>query len=390
MPTVFSHEEYQRRLDLTLASMQSRGISALIIVDPSNMCWLTGFDAWSFYVHQGLIVHESGTVLWWGRPMDAVAANLTTWLDEQNIHSYSDDHVQNPDKHPMSFVSNLMTRYQWDRENIGLEMDNYYFTAAAYLALQNRLPNASFADANSLVNWCRSIKSEPELEFMQRAARIVEQMQAKAFELIEPGMRKCDLVASIYHCAISGTAEFGGDYPAIVPLLPSGAEAAAAHMTWTDKPLANNEGTFLELTGVYRRYHCPQSRTIFLGKPPQKFLDTEKAIVEGIQAALDAAVPGNTCEQVENAWRSTVARYGIEKESRIGYSTGLSYPPDWGERTMSFRPGDRSEIKENMVFHLIPAVWEDDWGMEISETFRITADGAVPLCNTERKLFIKD
>ena len=46
-----------------------------------------------------------------------------------------------------------------------------------------------------------------------------------------------------------------------------------------------------------------------------------------------------TCEAVEAAWRGYIARFGLEKASRIGYSVGLGYPPDWGEHTMSLRPG---------------------------------------------------
>ncbi len=101
-------------------------------------------------------------------------------------------------------------------------------------------------------------------------------------------------------------------------------------------------------------------------------------MLEGIDAALDAARPGNTCEDVEAAWRKVIKRYGIEKESRCGYPIGLSYPPDWGERTMSLRPGDKTVLEEGMCFHFIPAMWLDDWGLEITESFRVTDSGAEP------------
>ena len=198
-----------------------------------------------------------------------------------------------------------------------------------------------------------------------------------------------ELVAEISRTGIRGADGHGGDYPAIVPLLPTGAGASAPHLTWSDQPFKSGEGTFIEIAGCYRRYHCPLSRTVFLGKPPQKFLDTEKAIVEGLAAALEAAKPGNTCEQVEAAWRKTVARYGLEKESRIGYPIGLSYPPDWGERTMSLRPADRTVLEPGMTFHLIPAIWKEDWGMEITESFLVTERGAETFCNFPRRLFVK-
>jgi ectoine hydrolase len=100
-------------------------------------------------------------------------------------------------------------------------------------------------------------------------------------------------------------------------------------------------------------------------------------------------VPGATCEDVEAAWRRVIARYGIEKESRCGYPVGLSYPPDWGERTMSLRPGDQSVLEPGMTFHLIPAIWEEDFGIEITETFLVTASGAETFCRSPRKLLAK-
>ena len=76
-------------------------------------------------------------------------------------------------------------------------------------------------------NWQRAVKSPRELDYMRAAARIVERMHTLVVDTIEPGMRKNELVADIYRTAIRGVDGYGGDYPAIVPLLPSGAEAGA-------------------------------------------------------------------------------------------------------------------------------------------------------------------
>ena len=385
----FEMSEYRRRIEKTRKAMADRGVELMIVVDPSNMAWLTGYDGWSFYVHQCVLLTEEGEPIWIGRGQDANGAKLTAFMSHDDIIGYPDNYVQSTERHPFDYVSKVIVEKGWGRRRIGVEMDNYYFSAAAYRALATHLPRATLIDANSLVNWQRAVKSEPEIAFMRRAARIVEAMQGRAMELIEPGMRMNALVAEITRTGILGTDGYGGDYPAIVPLLPTGAGASAPHLTWSDQPFKSGEGTFIEIAGCYRRYHCPLSRTVFLGKPPQKFIDTEKAIVEGLGAALEAAKPGNTCEEVEAAWRKTVARYGLEKESRIGYSIGLSYPPDWGERTMSLRPADRSVLQPGMTFHMIPAIWKEDWGMEITEPFLVTERGAETFCHFPRRLFVK-
>jgi ectoine hydrolase len=386
----FDRMEYAQRIAKTRAAMAARGVDLLIVTDPSNMAWLTGYDGWSFYVHQCVLLPMEGEPIWYGRGMDANGAKRTVFMTHDHIVGYPDHYVQSTERHLMEYLSRIVDERGWGGHSLGVEMDNYYFTAACYATLTRHLPNARFVDATSLVNWQRAVKSPREIEFIRRAARIVEAMHARILELVEPGMPKNQLVAEIYRTGMRGVEGHGGDYPAIVPMLPSGAETSAPHLTWDDRPFRKDQGTFFELAGCYRRYHCPLSRTVYLGEPPQMFRDTEGAVVEGIAAALEAARPGATCEDVEAAWRRTIARYGLGKESRVGYSIGLSYPPDWGERTMSLRRGDRTVLQEGMCFHLIPAIWQEDWGLEISESFLVTAQGAEPFCRVPRRLLVKE
>jgi ectoine hydrolase len=386
----FDRGEYAERLAKVRAAMAARDIGLLIVSDPSNMAWLTGYDGWSFYVHQCVLVPMDGDPVWYGRGMDANGAKRTVFMSHDRIIGYPDHYVQSAERHPMDLLAAILDERGWSRLRLGVEMDNYYFTAACHASLVRNLPGARFVDATSLVNWQRAVKSPREIEFIRRAARIAEAIHARILELVEPGLPKNQLVAEIYRTAVRGAEGHGGDYPAAVPMLPSGPDASAPHLTWDDRPFRKDEGTFFEIAGCYKRYHCPLSRTVYLGQPPPRFLDTERAVVDGIAAALEAARPGATCEDVEGAWRRTAARYGVAKESRVGYSIGLSYPPDWGERTMSLRPGDRTMLREGMCFHLIPAIWQEDWGLEISESFLVTPQGAAPFCDVPRRLFVKD
>jgi ectoine hydrolase len=386
----FEREEYAARIDKVRRAMQSAGIELLIVTDPTNMAWLTGYDGWSFYVHQCVLLALDGDPVWFGRGQDANGAKRTVFMPHEEIIGYPDHYVQSPVRHPMDYLaSEVIAARGWDRLNIGVEMDNYYFSAAAYRSLVVHLPQAKWQDATALVNWQRAIKSPREIEYMRVAARIVEKMHAHIVERIEPGIRKNELVAEIYSTGILGVEGYGGDYPAIVPLLPTGADAAAPHLTWDDTPFAAGAGTFFEIAGCFRRYHCPQSRTVYLGKPPQHFIEGERAVVEGIEAGLAAAKPGHTCEDIANAFFAVLHKYGIEKNSRCGYPIGASYPPDWGERTMSLRPGDKTVLEPGMTFHFMPGLWLDDWGLEITESILITQTGVETFCTTPRKLFVK-
>ncbi len=385
----FTQAEYDDRLARVRAAMEAAGIETLIVTDPSNMAWLTGYDGWSFYVHQAVLLGLAAGPFWWGRGIDLAGAHRTVFMGDECCFGYADSFVQNPEAHPMEDLSHVAKDLRLSAGRIGIEMDNYYFSAKAYTALLTHL-SKNFADATGLVNWCRAIKSPQEMTYIRRAARIVEAMHATIADRAVPGIAKNDLVAEIYRTGIKGVDGHFGDYPAIVPMAPSGRDATAAHLTWDGSPMKEGEATFFEIAGCHRRYHCPQSRTVFLGKPPDKYRRAEAAIAEATEAALDVARPGQTCADVARAFNRTLASHGFRKDNRCGYSIGLSYPPDWGERTMSFREADQTELEPGMVFHFMPALWLDDGGLETTEPIAITEGGAERLCATPAGMIVKD
>lgn len=386
----FSVSEYKSRLIKTKERMLQSGIDVMLITDPANMNYLTGYDAWSFYVHQLVIVMtDEDEPVWVGRGMDEASADFTTWLKKENIIAYSDDYVQSTEKHPMDFVADIVKKKGYGTKTIGAEFDAYYFTAKNYIQLMKHLPDSKIVDGTSLVNWVRIVKSETEISYIKRAAEIATQTMHEGIGKINVGTRENDVVADILRKQISGTDEYGGDYTSIVPLLPSGEKTSACHLTWTDDTYKAGDPVILELAGCYKRYHCPLARTVILGEPSPEMQDLSEVVLEGIESALDIIKPGVTCEEIEYAWRQSIEKRGYTKESRMGYSTGLNYPPDWGEHTASIRPGDQTVMEPNMVFHMIPGIWLDHIGIEISETFRVTETGVEILADVDRKLFTK-
>ncbi|CDQ18621.1 Xaa-Pro dipeptidase [Halobacillus karajensis] len=383
--------EYHQRLNETKERMADKGIDVLLITDPANMNYLSGYDAWSFYVHQMLvIIIDEPQPLWIGRYQDANGARVTTWIYDENVIAYPDYYVHSKVNHPMDFIADILIQIGQGSRKIGVEMDHYYFTGMALERLKRGLPNATFKDATLLVNGVRIVKSDQEIEYMRRAAQIADIAMTKGVESIYPGVRECDTAATIYYHMVKGTSDFGGEYPAIVPLLPTGDHTSIPHLTWTDRPFVKGSAVIIELAGCYKRYHVPLARTVSIGEPSEKMKQVAPIVLEGIQNVLDFAKPGVTCGELEEVWRKSIKKHGYEKESRLGYSVGLNYPPDWGEHTASIRKGDRTELKPNMTFHLIPALWFDTDGIEISETFRVTESGSERFTTYPQDLIVRD
>ena len=387
---LFEKKEYKERLAKVKSVMQKKGIDLLISQDPANMNYLTGYDAWSFYYAQCVLVHiNEDEPICFLRTQDVGGAYIKTYLQHKNIIKYHEKYIHTWPSHPYDYLVEIIKQKKWDKLNIALEMDSHYFTAFCYEKIKAGLPNAKIKDADRLVNWVRVVKSNSEIELMKSAARITEKGMKTAFKNINPGVRQCDAVAEIQKALFSGTLEFGGDYPSIATLLPTGKGTSASHLTATEDKFVSGEATIIELAGVYNRYHCPMARTVLLGKKDQKKIDTMKATNEALDAGIEVTKPGNTAANVAQKFWRVLNKYGIKKDSRTGYSIGIGYPPDWGEQTLNIQKGDTTVLQRNVTFHMIAVMQFGDWGVETSESIRVTEKGSELFCKLSRELHIK-
>ena len=386
----FSKNEYKNRLKKVQLLMQEKGIELLISQDTANINYLTGYDAWSFYYAQCVIVHiNADEPICFIRAQDAGGAFIKTYLKKENIIIYDEKYIHTWPLHPYDSLVHLIKKNKWDNLNIGVDMDAHYFTAYCYEKLKQGLPNASIIDSERLVNWVRFVKSDAEIDFMKKAAAISQNSMRTAMEIINPGIRQCDAVAEIQKSLFRGTSEYGGEYASITTLLPSGKGTSASHLTASDDKFKKGEATVVELSGTYKRYHAPMARTVNLGKPEKKKIDAMNATNEALEAGIKVSKPGNTANDVAQKFWRVLDKYNIKKESRTGYSIGIGYPPDWGEHTVNISKGDMTILKPNVCYHMIAVMQFGDWGVEASESIRITEDGNELFCNYSRDLHVK-
>lgn len=393
-PPGFSPEEYARRLGTVQERMVDRGLAALVVVDPANLYYLCGYNAWSFYVPQCLVVPADGPPHLFARAMDAQGAHWTASLPEERVHGYPEHLVHHPDNHPFEWIAHraVSVGVLPDERHalVGAEMDAHYFTARAHGAVTSALSRANVVDAAELVNWVRLVKSSAELEVLRAAGSVTTGVMQVALASIREGRRQCDVVAEIQRAQALGTGDVGGDYPAMVPMLPTGKSAGTPHLTWTDSTLVAGEATTVELAGVYRRYHAPLARTVVLGRPERRLAACAAAVGEGLAAALEELRPGRTAADGHRAFTDVLAGHGLSKDSRIGYSIGIGFPPDWGERTVSLREGATTVLEAGMAFHVILGMWMDGWGYETSESVVLTDAGAEAITHVPQGLTIKE
>ncbi|WP_206427387.1 M24 family metallopeptidase [Brevibacterium aurantiacum] len=386
----FSPDEYLGRIASVRNRMIGQGLSALIVTDPANIYYLTGYNAWSFYTPQLLFVPASGPLTLFMRDMDARGAMHTSWLPPEDIVGYPERYVQRPHIHPFDWVS-FALRQRWEvarasSSPVGVEMDSHFFSPRAFRSLVNGVPEWRLVDSFELVNWIRAIKSPAEVALMHKAAEVTTESMNAALATIGDGVAQNEVAAEIAAAQARGRGSAWGDYPAIVPLLPTGESADTPHLSWTNRKFVADESVSIELAGVHRRYHVPLARTAVVGKPKQELIRLEGVVSEALAAVLDVAAPEVPTAELARTWNRVLALAGLEKPSRLGYSIGIGYPPDWGERTISIRTEDDQILEAGMTFHLICGMWMNGYGYELSESVLITDTGCDTFTDFPREI----
>jgi ectoine hydrolase len=387
----FERSEYEFRLQRTKQRMDKVGVEILIVSDPADMYYLTGYDATSYYVPQFVVVvQDKAQPFWLGRLIDAACAKLCVFMPETHIVGYPEFYIGDSARHPAEFVVQWLHQHSWDKRTIGIELDSPCLTPKTLELLRQGLPQATFKDTGALVSQVRMIKSVQEITYMRQSGVLSDLAMERGLEHYEVGVKESAVAATMYTALIKGTQDFGGDDPGGITI-PTGIRTSGPHLAWTDDPCKAGEAMNVELGGCRYRYSAGLSRTFFLGTPPKKLADLAPAVAEGMATAQTAAIPGATCEEVEAAWRNVINRYGAEKGSRIGYAIGINFPGlTWIERSFSLQPGDTTVLQPNMTFHMMLGMWHEDWGFHLSETFRVQEQGeAESFSKLPRKLFVK-
>ncbi|MGX8009755.1 M24 family metallopeptidase [Mesorhizobium sp. ORM8.1] len=386
----FPPVEFRRRVQDVKQRMETAGLDLLICQDPANMYWLTGYDGYSFYVPQAVLVHlQWDTPIWFGRFIDVNSAHITTDLPAENIKSFSDHRLQHSELHPFDDLCELINLRGWGSDRIGVELNAHYYTARAHQHLVKGLPNAKFSDSRELVNWSRLIKSDAELVYMREAGRLATHTMQSAIAALKPGVPQHDIVAEVYSCQTRGVDGKYGDASA-PPLIQTNEQTNAPHLGWTDEPLPTSGLVLMEFGATRRRYCAPLCRTVHIGKPPEGVSRLADVIVEGGNAVLEMAKPGIVVEELNAVWQRILTRHGYSKIGRSGYSIGLNYPPEWGERTVSIRTGDKTVLQGGMCFHFQSGVRLAEFGAAISESFVVTESGGERLADVDRRLIVVD
>ena len=374
----FPSEVYRQRLESIQAELESRRLAGMLLFDPENIFWLTGYQTIGYFTFQALFVGGDG---------DPVVIGRIVNRDLALAHATIGDFVAVVDTaDPIDVLSDWLNARLQSGQRIGLETSSANLRVDDYRRL-TRLAAADLADCNGLIEPHRMIKSSAEIECLQQASRCAEAGLAAAIDAIAPGKTENDIAAAMFEANIRSGSEYLGHPPLVV----AGETTGLCFAMWRRREIRRGDVVLLEAAGCINRYHSIMSRPVVVGPPTRRQRDAADALQAVLESAIDNIKPGLTSGEVDAACRAEVERRGLGEyfRHRAAYGIGIGFPPNWSEgHIYAIGPRDPLVLQPNMTFHVIPTLFLDDFGMCFSDSLRVTESGCELLTRFERKLFV--
>jgi Xaa-Pro aminopeptidase len=363
----FPESEYAARRSALAALMDERGLDAAFFPPSSDLEYLTGIsrDVPSFgqvsYAHGWV----AGAFFVPGRdplfvlPRMVVAFHLFDRPPDNSVV------VNEADDGEALFEDAARSLGTVPRIGVGART-----WGETVLHLQRALPGVELAEATSLVNELRRVKSDAELAAMTHACRIAEEAMVATTARVEPGVSTVELAEEVEHqMRIRGsrTPSFPthiftfGREDSRDSTLPSGTE-----------PIRAGEPVLFDFGAVHNGYCSDFGRTVVSGEPPPEYERVYDVMLAAQEAGRAAAVPGALAREVNAECRAPIEDAGLGEffRHRMGHGIGL----DVHEHPF-ISVEDDTPLEPGMTFTDEPSiVWPGQFGVRI-EDIVVCAEG---------------
>lgn len=372
--------ENRQRIAAVRHAMRAAGITALAAAGPEDVYYLTGLDHLGYFAFTLLVLGLAGPPVLVTRAMERpTVADQVPWCRQVTFGEGEE---------PTAAAAAAITALAAPDTAVALDEGSSFFPPGIAAGIRTLLPNLRWCSGTGLLAAQRAVKSPAEVAPMRAAARVGDHALAAGFAAVRPGASDRDVAAAICHAMI----EAGGELPGFPPLIRPTSLLDREHVTWAGRRLEAGTGLFVELSASVRRYHAPQSRTVYLAAVPPGAAVAADAARAGLLAARDALRPGVRTGEVYTAWQRAVAARagtGLPVRHHCGYLVGIGFPPSWvgGGAVLGIRPGGTMRVQPGMTFHLMSWVTEPT-GHVVSDTALVTATGAELLTGTSRDLIV--
>ena len=367
--------DYGQRRQRLARTLPDEGVALLLLTNPINVTYLTGFSGDSSYL---LLTRDRAVLVSDGR--------FTVQLAEECADLEA--HIRPPSQAVTEAAAEVLTKL--GARTAGFESG--HLTVADFEALRDVTKGVDWKPARDRVEKLRALKDAWEVAQIRQAIRIAERAFAMFCAFLRPGDTEKELSDAL-EAYIRRAGGSGTSFP---PIVAVGERAALPHAPPTERRVRAGELVLVDwgATGAFyksdlTRVLVPYNNTTLPGQTSEtafepKLQEVYDVVLRAQAAAIAAVRPGAKSGDVDAAARQVIqdAGYGAYFTHSIGHGLGLQI-----HEAPLMRPGSEIVLQAGMVITIEPGVYLPDWGgVRIEDDVLITADGCEVLTHVPKDL----
>lgn len=340
--------------------MKEKEIEALLITNPLNRRYLSGFTGTAGYL---LISDKIAYLLTDGRYIEQAKKQATQF-----------EVISRPEN-VLKTVADLL-----QQESIStLAFESEHLTVAEHQQLQQIVAPVKTKSVRQLVEQLRIIKDEQEIDCIKRAIRVVDEVFVEILSEIAPGMTEHQVATRMEYLM----REKGASGSSFDTIVASGIRSALPHGVASEKILEDGDLVTLDFGCYVDGYTSDLTRTFVLGTPHNKQREIYDIVLESQQKTIASLRPGMTGSEADQIARQVIeeAGYGEAFAHGLGHGIGLDIHEE-----PSLRRSSEQVLQPGMVVTVEPGIYLPGFGgVRIEDDVLITKSGATVLTTATKE-----
>ena len=228
---------------------------------------------------------------------------------------------------------------------------------------------AEMVPTTGVVESCRQVKDEGEIDRMASAAAIADAALAEVRPMLTDSPTEKDVALALD----TAFRRLGAEKSAFTTIVAAGPNAALPHIRPTDRPIGPGELVILDMGAVVDGYRSDMTRTVAVGEPDPEAHRVFETVREAQQLGVEQVAPGAAISEVDKACRTRIddAGWGDAFVHGTGHGVGLDIHEQPWVRATATEP-----LEVGQVITVEPGVYLPGFcGARVEDTVVVTQDG---------------
>lgn len=206
-----------------------------------------------------------------------------------------------------------------------------------------------------LVETLRIVKTEEEIALIRQSVHLNEVVFQEVYKTLSPGLTERQIALRIE----TAMREKGAEDKSFATIVAGGPNAALPHAVPTDRPVREGEPLVIDMGLKLTGYCSDMTRTVVLGQPDAKTIELFRVVRRAQLTALAGLKAGVTGFAVDKLARETIRQAGYAKNfgHGLGHGVGLAV-----HEAPSLNPRYTKKLRAGMVVTVEPGIYLAGWG----------------------------